>query len=376
MSDTLKLTTELINRKTLTPDDNGCQKLIAERLNKNGFSAEHLRFDDVDNLWVTHGNSGPLFVFAGHTDTVPVGPIEKWNTDPFKAEIKEGYLYGRGAADMKSGIAAMVTAAERYVQKNQNHNGTIAFLITSDEEGPSINGTRKVIDYLNEKKIKIDWCILGEPSSDKQLADVIRIGRRGSLNGILKINGIQGHVAYPEKAKNPIHEAAQFLNELTSIEWDRGNDSFPPTSFQISNINAGTGADNVIPDALNLLFNFRFSTEISQDEIENKVENLLQKHDLDYNLEWKLSGAPFLTDSGSLTDAATTAIKEIVGIDTVYSTGGGTSDGRFIAPTGAQTIELGVVNETIHKINECVKVEDLDTLSSIYEKVLDKLLSN
>ena len=376
MSDTLKLTTELINRKTLTPDDNGCQKLIAERLNKNGFSAEHLRFDDVDNLWVTHGNSGPLFVFAGHTDTEPVGPIEKWNTDPFKAEIKEGYLYGRGAADMKSGIAAMVTAAERYVQKNQNHNGTIAFLITSDEEGPSINGTRKVIDYLNEKKIKIDWCILGEPSSDKQLADVIRIGRRGSLNGILKINGIQGHVAYPEKAKNPIHEAAQFLNELTSIEWDRGNDSFPPTSFQISNINAGTGADNVIPDALNLLFNFRFSTEISQDEIENKVENLLQKHDLDYNLEWKLSGAPFLTDSGSLTDAATTAIKEIVGIDTVYSTGGGTSDGRFIAPTGAQTIELGVVNETIHKINECVKVEDLDTLSSIYEKVLDKLLSN
>tara|TARA_B100000953_G_scaffold197786_1_gene163005 strand:+ start:1072 stop:2202 length:1131 start_codon:yes stop_codon:yes gene_type:complete len=376
MSDTLKLTTELINRKTLTPDDNGCQKLIAERLNKNGFSAEHLRFDDVDNLWVTHGNSGPLFVFAGHTDTVPVGPIEKWNTDPFKAEIKEGYLYGRGAADMKSGIAAMVTAAERYVQKNQNHNGTIAFLITSDEEGPSINGTRKVIDYLNEKKIKIDWCILGEPSSDKQLADVIRIGRRGSLNGILKINGIQGHVAYPEKAKNPIHEAAQFLNELTSIEWDRGNDSFPPTSFQISNINAGTGADNVIPDALNLLFNFRFSTEISQDEIENKVENLLQKHDLDYNLEWKLSGAPFLTDSGSLTDAATTAIKEIVGIDTVYSTGGGTSDGRFIAPIGAQTIELGVVNETIHKINECVKVEDLDTLSSIYEKVLDKLLSN
>ena len=376
MSDTLKLTTELINRKTLTPDDNGCQKLIAERLNKNGFSAEHLRFDDVDNLWVTHGNSGPLFVFAGHTDTVPVGPIEKWNTDPFKAEIKEGYLYGRGAADMKSGIAAMVTAAERYVQKNQNHNGTIAFLITSDEEGPSINGTRKVIDYLNEKKIKIDWCILGEPSSDKQLADVIRIGRRGSLNGILKINGIQGHVAYPEKAKNPIHEAAQFLNELTSIEWDRGNDSFPPTSFQISNINAGTGADNVIPDALNLLFNFRFSTEISQDEIENKVENLLQKHDLDYNLEWKLSGAPFLTDSGSLTDAATTAIKEIVGIDTVYSTGGGTSDGRFIAPTGAETIELGVVNETIHKINECVKVEDLDTLSNIYEKVLEKLLSN
>lgn len=376
MSDTLKLTTELINRKTLTPDDNGCQKLIAKRLSENGFSAEHLRFDDVDNLWITHGNSGPLFVFAGHTDTVPVGPIEKWNTDPFKAEIKEGYLYGRGAADMKSGIAAMVTAAERYVQKNPNHNGTIALLITSDEEGPSINGTRKVIDYLNEKKIKIDWCVLGEPSSEKQLADVIRIGRRGSLNGILKINGIQGHVAYPEKAKNPIHEAVRFLNELTSIEWDHGNDSFPPTSFQISNINAGTGADNVIPDTLNLLFNFRFSTETSQNELEEKVESTLKKYNLDYNLEWKLSGAPFLTDSGSLIDAATTAIKEIVGIDTVCSTGGGTSDGRFIAPTGAQTIELGVVNETIHKINECVKVEDLDTLSGIYEKVLEELLSN
>ena len=376
MSDTLKLTTELINRKTLTPDDNGCQKLIAERLNKNGFSAEHLRFDDVDNLWVTHGNSGPLFVFAGHTDTVPVGPIEKWNTDPFKAEIKEGYLYGRGAADMKSGIAAMVTAAERYVQKNPNHNGTIALLITSDEEGPSINGTRKVIDYLDEKKIKIDYCVLGEPTSDKQLADVVRIGRRGSLNGILKINGVQGHVAYPKKAKNPIHEAAEFLNEIMSIQWDQGNDSFPPTSFQISNINAGTGADNVIPDALNVLFNFRYSTETSQDEIENKVEELLKKFSLDYTLEWKLSGAPFVTGSGRLIDVATATIKEIANIETVCSTGGGTSDGRFIAPTGAETIELGVVNETIHKINECVKVEDLDTLSSIYEKILEKLLSN
>jgi len=376
MSNTLRLTTELVNRKTLTPDDNGCQKLIAERLYKNGFSAKHLRFDDVDNLWITHGNSGPLFVFAGHTDTVPVGPIEKWNTDPFNAEIKEGYLYGRGAADMKSGIAAMVTAAERYVQKNPNHSGTIALLITSDEEGPSINGTRRVIDYLNEKKIKIDWCILGEPSSDQQLADVMRIGRRGSLNGILKINGVQGHVAYPEKAKNPIHEAAEFLNELTSIEWDQGNDSFPPTSFQISNINAGTGADNVTPDALNILFNFRFSTETSQNELEEKVESTLKKYNLDYNLEWKLSGAPFLTDSGSLIDATTAAIKEIVGIDTTHSTGGGTSDGRFIAPTGAETIELGVVNETIHKINECVKVDDLDTLSNIYEKILEKLLPN
>ena len=375
MSETLKLTTELVNRKTPTPNDNGCQKLIAERLSKFGFSAEHLCFGDVDNLWITHGNSGPLFVFAGHTDTVPVGSIEEWNTDPYKAEIKEGKLYGRGAADMKSGIAAMVTATERYVQKNPNHNGTIGFLITSDEEGPSVNGTRKVINYLKEKKIKIKWCVIGEPSSDKQLADVIRIGRRGSLNGILKINGIQGHVAYPEKAKNPIHAAADFLNELTSIEWDRGNDSFPPTSFQISNINAGTGADNVIPGVLDLLFNFRYSTETSQDEIQNKVEGTLKKYNLDYNLEWKLSGAPFLTESGLLIDATIAAIKEIVGIDTISSTGGGTSDGRFIAPTGTEVIELGVVNETIHKINECVNVDDLETLSNIYEKIIEKLLS-
>ena len=282
MSETLKLTTELVNKKKPTPDDNGCQKLIADRLSKIGFTPKHLRFEDVDNLWITHGSSGPLFVFAGHTDTVPVGPIEKWNTDPYKAEIKEGKLYGRGAADMKSGIAAMVTAAERYVQKNPDHNGTIAFLITSDEEGPSINGTTKVINYLNENKIKIDWCVLGEPSSNKKLADIIRIGRRGSLNVILKINGIQGHVAYPEKAKNPIHEAAHFLNELISVKWDQGNDSFPPTSFQISNINAGTGADNVIPDTLNILFNFRYSTEKSQDELENKVESILKKYNLNY----------------------------------------------------------------------------------------------
>ena len=375
MSETLKLTTELVNKKTPTPDDNGCQKLIADRLSKIGFTPKHLRFEDVDNLWITHGSSGPLFVFAGHTDTVPVGPIEKWNTDPYKAEIKEGKLYGRGAADMKSGIAAMVTAAERYVQKNPDHNGTIAFLITSDEEGPSINGTTKVINYLNENKIKIDWCVLGEPSSNKKLADIIRIGRRGSLNGILKINGIQGHVAYPEKAKNPIHEAAHFLNELTSVKWDQGNDSFPPTSFQISNINAGTGADNVIPDTLNILFNFRYSTETSQDELENKVESLLKKYNLNYELKWKLSGAPFLTNSGLLIDATTAAIEEIIGIKTVYSTGGGTSDGRFIAPSGAEVIELGVVNETIHKINECVNVDDLETLSNIYEKIIEKLLS-
>jgi len=376
MDITLKLTQELINRPSVTPDDAGCQKLISERLEKLGFKATHLRFDDVDNLWITHGDSGPLFAFAGHTDVVPTGPIEEWNTDPFEAEIIDGMLYGRGAADMKGGIAAMVTATEQFVQSYPDHKGTIAFLITSDEEGPSINGTRKVIEYLNDNNIKIDWCIVGEPSSDKQLADVIRIGRRGSLNGILTVKGIQGHVAYPDIADNPIHKASAFLAEITAAEWDQGNDSFPPTTFQISNLNAGTGADNVIPGSLNLLFNFRYSTETTQQELQAKVVELLSKHNLDYDLKWKLSGLPFLTESGKLVDASCNAIKEICGIDTIRSTGGGTSDGRFIAPTGAEVIELGVVNETIHKINECVKVDDLETLTNIYSNILEQLLKD
>ena len=376
MDITLKLTQELINRPSVTPDDAGCQKLISERLEKLGFKATHLRFDDVDNLWITHGDSGPLFAFAGHTDVVPTGPIEEWNTDPFEAEIIDGMLYGRGAADMKGGIAAMVTATEQFVQSYPDHKGTIAFLITSDEEGPSINGTRKVIEYLNDNNIKIDWCIVGEPSSDKQLADVIRIGRRGSLNGILTVKGIQGHVAYPDIADNPIHKASAFLAEITAAEWDQGNDSFPPTTFQISNLNAGTGADNVIPGSLNLLFNFRYSTETTQQELQAKVVELLSKHNLDYDLKWKLSGLPFLTESGKLVDASCNAIKEICGIDTIRSTGGGTSDGRFIAPTGAEVIELGVVNETIHKINECVKVDDLEILTNIYSNILEQLLKD
>ena len=374
MNTTLELTIELINRQSVTPEDGGCQQLIAERLEKSGFKATHLRFEEVDNLWITHGNSGPLFAFAGHTDVVPTGPIDEWKTDPFKAEIIDGMLYGRGAADMKGGIAAMVIAAEQFVEEHPDHNGVIAFLITSDEEGPSINGTRKVIDYLNNNDIKIDWCIVGEPSSDKQLADVIRIGRRGSLNGILTIKGIQGHVAYPDIAENPIHKASAFLTEITSIEWDKGNDSFPPTTFQISNINAGTGAENVIPGSVKLLFNFRFSTETTQDELQNKVAELLQKHNLDYELEWKLSGHPFLTETGKLVDASCAAIKSICDIETDCSTGGGTSDGRFIAPTGAEVIELGVVNDTIHKINECVKVGDLTTLTNIYTNILEQLL--
>ncbi len=376
MSDTLKFTEQLINRQSVTPEDAGCQKLIAERLEKLGFKATHLRFDDVDNLWITHGDTGPLFAFVGHTDVVPTGPIEEWKTDPFKAEIIDGMLYGRGAADMKGGIAAMVTATEQFVQSHPDHKGTIAFLITSDEEGPSINGTRKVIEYLNDNNIKIDWCIVGEPSSDKQLGDVIRIGRRGSLNAILTIKGIQGHVAFPELAENPIHKASHFLADISSIEWDQGNNSFPATSFQISNINAGTGVENVIPGAVKLLFNFRFSTELTEDDLKSKVTALLEKHDLNYDIQWKLSGHPFLTSSGKLVDATCDAIKTVCGIDTDCSTGGGTSDGRFIAPTGAEVIELGVSNDTIHKVNECVKVDDLETLTNIYTNILEQLLKD
>lgn len=376
MSETLKLTEELINRKSVTPEDGGCQKLIAKRLEKLGFKATHLRFEDVDNLWITHGTSGPIFAFAGHTDVVPTGPLEEWNTNPFKTEIIDGMLYGRGAADMKGGIAAMVVAAENFVKQHPEHDGIIAFLITSDEEGPSINGTRKVIDYLNDNNIKIDWCVVGEPSSNKQLGDVIRIGRRGSLNGILTINGIQGHVAYPDLAENPIHKASQFLAEISSVEWDQGNASFPATSFQISNINAGTGAENVIPGTVKLLFNFRFSTELTEDDLKIKVTALLDKHKLNYDLQWKLSGNPFLTATGKLVDATCQSIKEVCGIETDCSTGGGTSDGRFIAPTGAEVIELGVNNDTIHKVNECVSVKDLEALTKIYTAILNKLLQD
>jgi len=374
MLSTLELTQDLINLKSVTPNDGGCQKLIADRLEKLGFKATHLRFEDVDNLWITHGTTGPLFAFAGHTDVVPTGPLEDWDTDPFKSEIIDGMLYGRGAADMKGGIAAMVVATERFVQQYPDHNGIIAFLITSDEEGPSINGTRKIMEYLNDNNIKIDWCVVGEPSSDKKLGDVIRIGRRGSLNAVLTVKGIQGHVAFPELAENPIHRASAFIAEISSIEWDQGNDSFPATSFQISNINAGTGVENVIPGSVKLLFNFRFSTELTEEDLKTKVSALLDKHELNYDLQWKLSGHPFLTSTGKLVESTCAAIKAVCNIETDCSTGGGTSDGRFIAPTGAEVIELGVSNDTIHKINECVKVDDLEKLSKIYENILERLL--
>jgi succinyl-diaminopimelate desuccinylase len=375
MSPTVELAKALISRPSVTPADEGCQQLLAERLEPLGFSIEHLRFEDVDNLWARKGTTSPLFVFAGHTDVVPPGPLEAWASNPFEPVIKDGYLYGRGTADMKGSIAAMVTACERFILDHATHKGSIAFLITSDEEGPSINGTVKVIEHLQERGETIDWCLVGEPSSKDHTGDTIKNGRRGSLNGILKIRGQQGHVAYPQLADNPIHRAAPALAELAAVEWDAGNEHFPPTTFQISNIKAGTGTENVIPGTLDVLFNLRFSTESTADSIKARIDEILGRYGLDYSITWKLSGLPFLTPAGELVDAASTAIQSVAGITTELSTSGGTSDGRFIAPTGAQVVELGPVNATIHKTNECVKVTDLDTLSNIYQEILKLLLT-
>ena len=365
----------LIARASVTPEDAGCQPLLAERLGKIGFSIEHLRFGEVDNLWARRGTKPPLFAFAGHTDVVPPGPREAWHSDPFVPEIRDEYLYGRGAVDMKTSIAAMVTACERFVGTHNDHRGSIAFLITSDEEGPSVDGTVKVVEHLEARSEKIDWCLVGEPSSTQRTGDIIKNGRRGSLNGILKIRGKQGHVAYPQLAVNPVHRSAPALAELAAVEWDQGNDHFPPTSFQISNIHAGDGTENVIPGELDILFNLRFSTESTVESIRTRTEDILNRHELDYSLEWKLSGQPFLTEAGELVDAATTAIRKVTGIHTQLSTSGGTSDGRYIAPTGAQVVELGPVNATIHQVNECIKVSEIDDLSVIYEEILKQLLS-
>ena len=375
MSATLDLSSALIARASVTPDDKGCQQLLAERLEKIGFVIENLRFGDVDNLWARRGTSAPLFAFAGHTDVVPTGPLADWNSDPFEPTIKGGYLYGRGAADMKSSIAAMLTACERFVAEHDDHTGSIAFLITSDEEGPSVNGTVKVVEQLEARDEKINWCLVGEPSSQDQTGDTIKNGRRGSLCGVLTIKGQQGHVAYPQLADNPIHRAAPALNELTGIEWDQGNAFFPPTTFQISNIKAGTGAENVIPGSIELSFNLRFSTESTADSLKSRVTAILDSHQLDYDIQWRLSGQPFLTPAGELVEAARKAIQSQVGITTVLSTSGGTSDGRFIAPTGAQVVELGPVNATIHQTNECVNIAELDKLSDIYEEILKQLLT-
>ena len=375
MSDTLDLALDLIGRPSVTPEDAGCQPLMMQRLAAAGFRNEPLRFAEVDNLWARRGDRAPLFCFAGHTDVVPTGPRERWQSDPFDPTIREGILYGRGSADMKGSLAAMLTATERFVARHPDHRGSIAFLVTSDEEGPSVNGTVKVVEVLERRGEKIDWCLVGEPSSNTRLGDTVKNGRRGSLGGVLRVHGKQGHVAYPHLARNPVHAAAPALAELAGTEWDRGNAFFPQTTFQISNIHAGTGASNVIPGECEVMFNFRYSTETTHEALRERVQAILDRHRLDYTIEWTLSGLPFLTPRGELVSAARQAINEITGLDTELSTAGGTSDGRFIAPTGAQVLELGPLNATIHQIDECVAVDDLDRLSSIYERILELLLA-
>ena len=375
MSNTLELAKSLISKPSITPDDHGCQAIMIDRLNKIGFEIHPLKFGDVDNFWAVHGDSGPLFAFAGHTDVVPAGDENAWNTKPFEPTIKDGYLYGRGAADMKGGLASMVTATEKFIKENPNHKGRIAFLITSDEEGVAVNGTVKVMDYLKANEQNIDYCLLGEPSSTSSTGDVIKNGRRGSLNGVLKINGKQGHVAYPHLAKNPIHLVSPALDDLCNQEWDNGNDYFPATSFQISNMHSGDGVTNVIPGDAQVKFNFRYSTETNKENLQKKVHEILDLHNLDYSIEWSHSGYPFLTPKGELVSACVEAIKKTKGIDTELSTSGGTSDGRFIAQEGTQVVELGPVNATIHQINESVLVQDLDDLSEIYYQVLRKIFS-
>ncbi|EKP0277384.1 succinyl-diaminopimelate desuccinylase [Aeromonas bestiarum] len=375
MSDVIALAKDLIRRPSVTPLDEGCQTLMAERLARLGFVIEPMVFEDTTNLWARRGSEGPLFCFAGHTDVVPAGPLDKWRTPPFEPTIQDGVLYGRGAADMKGSLASMVVATERFVAANPDHKGSIAFLITSDEEGPFINGTTRVIDTLEARHEKIRWCIVGEPSSTAVVGDVVKNGRRGSITGDLLVRGVQGHVAYPHLADNPIHKAAPALTELAATVWDQGNAYFPPTSFQIANIQGGTGASNVIPGELQVQFNFRFSTQLTDMDIRERVEALLDRHGLDYQLDWTLSGQPFLTDTGDLLDAAVAAIEQVNGQQPVLLTTGGTSDGRFIAPTGAEVIELGPVNATIHKVNECVKAGDLDLLADMYQGILDRLLA-
>jgi succinyl-diaminopimelate desuccinylase len=374
MSATIELTQDLVSRASVTPSDGGCQELMAARLERAGFRIEKLRYGNVDNLWAVKGAAGPVLCFAGHTDVVPTGPLEEWRSDPFKPLVRDGLLYGRGAADMKSGLAAMITATEAFVAERPAHPGSIAFLITSDEEGPSMDGTKRVVEELTARGQRVDWCVVGEPSSEKVTGDMIKIGRRGSLSGRLTVRGIQGHIAYPQFAENPVHTLAPALAELTRHVWDQGNEYFQPTSFQISNLNAGTGAPNVIPGELKARFNLRYSPVQPLDGLKRTVEGILQRHKVRFTLEWYLSGEPFYTPPGPLSDAVGAAVKAVTGRSPELSTTGGTSDGRFIAPMGAQVVELGVPNPTIHKVNECVRLEDVDALHAIYLEVLRRLL--
>jgi succinyl-diaminopimelate desuccinylase len=372
---TLELAQQLIARPSVTPKDEGCQDLMIAHLEPLGFKVERLRFGEVDNFWARRGEAKPLIVFAGHTDVVPTGPRADWASDPFTPEVRDGYLYGRGAADMKGSLAAFIVAIDDFIAGHPNHKGSIGLLITADEEGPSVNGTVKVVEWLNARAERIDYCVVGEPSSHETLGDVIKNGRRGSLGGHLIVHGKQGHVAYPHLARNPIHEFAPALTSLVQAEWDRGNEHFPQTRFQVSNIHAGTGAENVIPGRLEVHFNFRYSTAVTETQLRERVEKILASHGLRYDLIWTASGKPFLTPAGRLVDAARAAIRAELGLDTRLSTEGGTSDGRFIAPTGAEVVELGPRNATIHQIDECVAVADLAALSRTYRRILQNLLA-
>jgi succinyl-diaminopimelate desuccinylase len=374
MTTSLDLCCELIRRASVTPNDAGCQSLMADYLTPLGFQCEHLRFGEVDNLWAERGTSGPLLVFAGHTDVVPTGPESEWQSPPFEPTVKDGVLCGRGAADMKASLAAMLVACERFVAEHPDHPGRIGFLVTSDEEGPAVDGTVKVIDWLQGQGKSIDWCLVGEPSSESRLGDVIKNGRRGSLGAVLTVRGVQGHIAYPQLADNPIHRALPALAQLASESWDSGNEFFPATSFQLSNINGGTGATNVIPGELSVQFNFRFSTEVTAAQLRQRTEAILEAHTVDYNIDWNLSGEPFLTARGDLVDAVIASIEDCLGLQARLSTAGGTSDGRFIAPTGAQVVELGPVNATIHKVDECVRCDDVEQLAGLYQGILERLL--
>jgi succinyl-diaminopimelate desuccinylase len=375
MNATLSLTQELIRRDSITPRDAGCQEVMIERLEALGFKVERLRFGNVDNFWARRGDSGPLLCFAGHTDVVPTGPLESWESHPFEPTLRDGYLFGRGAADMKASLAGFITAIERFLATNPAHAGSIALLITSDEEGVATDGTVRVVDLLEQRGETIDYCIVGEPTSTDVLGDTIKNGRRGSLSGHLVVKGQQGHIAYPHLAKNPIHLLAPALNDLVAEHWDAGNDYFPPTSWQVSNFNSGTGATNVIPGTTDVKFNFRFSTEHNAESLKKRVHEILDSHQLEYDLEWSLSGNPFLTEPGRLTDAISAAIREVTGVTPELSTSGGTSDGRFIKRIARELVEFGPINATIHKLNECIKIDDVEPLSQVYEATLKHLLT-
>ncbi|MCW8809159.1 MAG: succinyl-diaminopimelate desuccinylase [Rhodanobacter sp.] len=381
MSDVLDLTSDLISRRSVTPEDAGCLPLIGGRLERAGFRVEYLRYGEVDNLWATHGQenqpgSGPTLIFLGHTDVVPSGPEGAWRSPPFEPTVVDGRLYGRGAADMKGSVAAMVVALEQFVATHPHHRGRVGLLLTSDEEGPTnLDGVRRVVEHFRTTGERIDWCVVGEPSSQAKLGDLIRVGRRGSLSATLTVRGVQGHVAYPDQALNPIHAFAPALAELAAERWDEGNGDFPPTSFQVSNLNAGTGANNVIPGTLTALINFRYSTASTAAKLRARAEAILQRHGLDYALQWNLSGEPFLTPPGGVLRETVVAVcRELCGIDPEQSTGGGTSDGRFIAPLGVEVVEVGPVNATIHKANECVALAELEQLPGVYREVCERML--